>query len=415
MRLFFQKLIVSLLLSFALLSFVSAKDQPLEVSYPEIGGVKPTTVKIPLADYVVYIFNFAVVVVGIIAFGVLIFAGFRYFTSAGKPEIIKSAKSQIKSAFLGILILLFSYIILTTINPQLVIFHLPQLTTGPAETPPASEPLVITPIYLLEKIKKMVENVKTILSNAESLAHDLKSLTNNCDCKTTHPLCLCRQYKGGSCEALYCYSQKETEPCPDWQKIEDTRQKTIAHMFEILYYRNRALAEKEDILLEIKQIEKDIDYFQKRLKDEERILGELTEEKAKKNQEMLVSWLKEQKEKNEKEKGLKEKLSGKLSELEQKIKELAEGNNSPMKEITESPNECLFNVKDKCKGTCQGGCYDYKECAPKDCSGGNPCPTDKIENAEKNIKSISEPTKKISDEIISIVDELIVFKTVIIK
>lgn len=49
-------------------------------------------------------------------------------TSVGNPAKMQDAKEQIFSAFLGIVILLFSYLILATINPQLVMFRIPTLT-----------------------------------------------------------------------------------------------------------------------------------------------------------------------------------------------------------------------------------------------------------------------------------------------
>ena len=106
--------------------FVAEADiQPraLEVEYPSIDGFKPETVETEPANYVKYIFNFAILISGLIALGVLIYAGSAYLASAGNPEKTKDAKDQILSAFLGLIILLGSYLILTTINPQLRHFN----------------------------------------------------------------------------------------------------------------------------------------------------------------------------------------------------------------------------------------------------------------------------------------------------
>lgn len=61
------------------------------------------------------------------AFGVSVLGGARHLTSAGDPTKMSDARDQIFSGILGLIILLASYLILTTINPQLVILKLPGL------------------------------------------------------------------------------------------------------------------------------------------------------------------------------------------------------------------------------------------------------------------------------------------------
>lgn len=95
----------------------------LEIGYPEFGGFKPETVTTPLPQYAKYIFNFLIGISGFIALVVLIMAGYQYLTSAGAPEKIGDAKNKIFSALLGLIILFCSYLILTTINPQLIILR----------------------------------------------------------------------------------------------------------------------------------------------------------------------------------------------------------------------------------------------------------------------------------------------------
>ncbi|MDP2910261.1 MAG: hypothetical protein Q8N58_00520 [bacterium] len=102
--------------------------QELEVNYPEIFGEKPETVQYGLPQYVKYIFNFAVAAIGLIAFVALIWGGILYLSSAGKPERLKEGKDRIFFALIGLIILAFSYIILTTIDPDLLIFEFPPLT-----------------------------------------------------------------------------------------------------------------------------------------------------------------------------------------------------------------------------------------------------------------------------------------------
>lgn len=125
-------------------------QRELEVKYPTILGVTPKTVEgTQLPEYVKYIFNFAIIIAGIIAFGVIVFGGVRWLTSAGDPTKLRDAKDQIFAAFLGLIILLSSYLILTTINPQLVIFEALPLKAVEIKAPPA-------PIPEIEKITSSI-------------------------------------------------------------------------------------------------------------------------------------------------------------------------------------------------------------------------------------------------------------------
>lgn len=115
------------ILSFFVPYFLLAQERPLEIDYPEIGGIDPETVAIGLPEYVRYIFNFSIIIIGLVLFGILIWSGFLYLTSTGNPSKLKEAKERITSSFLGAILLLSGYIILTTIDPDLKIVRLPLL------------------------------------------------------------------------------------------------------------------------------------------------------------------------------------------------------------------------------------------------------------------------------------------------
>ncbi len=95
-------------------------QKPLEIKYPRVLG-KELSEKPLLPEYIKYIFNLALLLGGLIAFGALVLGGFRYMSSVGSPPAMDDAKDQIFSGILGLVILLSSYLILTTVNPQLVI------------------------------------------------------------------------------------------------------------------------------------------------------------------------------------------------------------------------------------------------------------------------------------------------------
>jgi len=92
----------------------------LEVDYPNIGGytLGPESY---LSVYVVYVFVFLVSLVGAVGIIAIVYSGLRILMSFGNPAEIGSARSRILSCVLGIILLLFSYVILNTINPELTI------------------------------------------------------------------------------------------------------------------------------------------------------------------------------------------------------------------------------------------------------------------------------------------------------
>lgn len=64
---------------------------------------------------------------GILAAAMLIIAGFQWAASGGNSDAIGSAKKRIAGALSGLVLLLLSYVILNTVNPNLVNFRLPQI------------------------------------------------------------------------------------------------------------------------------------------------------------------------------------------------------------------------------------------------------------------------------------------------
>ena len=97
----------------------------LQLDYPDWF---PISSGMSLTELVGAIFNMFLVVAGVAAFIMIAVGGFRYLTSAGSPSTMADAKSQIFSALLGLVLLLGSFLILNTINPELVALQEPDLT-----------------------------------------------------------------------------------------------------------------------------------------------------------------------------------------------------------------------------------------------------------------------------------------------
>ena len=135
-----RKTVLALALLFFLFfaSATLAKAGSLEIHYPHIPGVTtPQSVNTPFSIYFVYIYSFLVMIAGVLAFFLLVIGGTEYIFSGGKPARLIDAKQRITGAIIGLLVVLSSYLILNTLNPQLTFLRLqkaqqalPGKTTG---------------------------------------------------------------------------------------------------------------------------------------------------------------------------------------------------------------------------------------------------------------------------------------------
>ena len=93
----------------------------LEIKYPttSTGVTPPQSIQTYLPRYIRYLYHFSIITGGLIAFLAVIYGGFRFLTSAGNPSATKDAREQILAGFLGLVIILGSFIILNEINPDL--------------------------------------------------------------------------------------------------------------------------------------------------------------------------------------------------------------------------------------------------------------------------------------------------------
>jgi Type IV secretion system pilin len=87
---------------------------------PPLGGDLPLHTPENPAAIVSTIYNIALMAGGVLAFGAIVFGAIRYTVAAGNPTGQHEARDQITQALLGLLLLFGCYLILKTINPQLV-------------------------------------------------------------------------------------------------------------------------------------------------------------------------------------------------------------------------------------------------------------------------------------------------------
>ncbi len=116
-----------------------AQGTTINVNLP---GTAPSSTGI--GGFVSNFYSFALLMSGILAFGAIVWGGIRYAAGRGNPTSESEGKSWITGALLGLLLLAGAWIILYTVNPNILSLQLPGLPTLGA-VPPSPTPTVPTP------------------------------------------------------------------------------------------------------------------------------------------------------------------------------------------------------------------------------------------------------------------------------
>ncbi len=395
-------LFIAILIFFIPILVHAAK--PLEVDYPFISSEKETT-DLPLPYYIKYFLKIVVASAGIIAFGALVVTSLRYLSSAGNTEKMKAARQGLLSALVGVLILLGSYIILNTINPNLTEINIADIPEAPPSEPvphPSPEPGPSRDI--LGRVRRLIEEIRPLPETVKNTAEEINSLTNQCDCQNTFPVCMCDDgAKGSSCVARVCSPGDGFHPCPKPQEIKNLQKKITKERDLLLYYRNRVLSEIEDLSLDIKFLEEKVEWYNKEIEKYEDLVSQNPAETNK----AALENLKEIRGILKVEINYKQQLGVRLKELSDIISQTEE----PVTEIAFLPEECFSQVQEKCTPTCKTGrnygCHDkVLGCQPDKCTGGNPCPMNKIKDRTGEISSFPSPITKKCNEVISIINNI---------
>lgn len=98
----------------------------LEITYPIIPGAHDINTNPTLINYINYFFIFAIVTAGFIGVISIVISGLQILAFAGSLGVVGAAKERIIGSILGIILLMLSFVILRTINPELI---------APQETP----------------------------------------------------------------------------------------------------------------------------------------------------------------------------------------------------------------------------------------------------------------------------------------
>lgn len=106
--------------------FLTAKAATISTAIP---GDKLNSSTTSPGAFVANVYQFSLIIAGVLAFGVIVYGGIKYMTSAGNPSGASDAKEWVEAALLGLLLLAGAYFILKVINPQLVNLSLSPIKT----------------------------------------------------------------------------------------------------------------------------------------------------------------------------------------------------------------------------------------------------------------------------------------------
>ena len=125
---FFYTLLIAITL-LATASVFAVDGYQLKVVIPgteEVGGelIKQKQIAGP-AEYILAIYRFGMLAALLLAMLMIVIGALQYSTSGGDSSKISDAKDRIYKAILGVTLLFGAYILLRTINPELVLLKNP--------------------------------------------------------------------------------------------------------------------------------------------------------------------------------------------------------------------------------------------------------------------------------------------------
>lgn len=129
--------IIILLLAISYTPYATIAQVQLETGLPNVPRELPAQDALP--TYIRYLFIFGLSLITILALAQMIIGGTMYILAAGNSTLVAEAKDTIFQALLGLAVLLVSYLLLRTINPDLVNLANPDLTPRQFQNLPPGE------------------------------------------------------------------------------------------------------------------------------------------------------------------------------------------------------------------------------------------------------------------------------------
>jgi len=115
--------IMVILFAFFVLYIISASALAYVPLEPTLVGSSQDE-PVDAGSYIKKIYQIGIGIAGVLAVLMIVIGGIEYIASAANPTLKGAAKTRIWAAIGGLILALFSYIILNTINPKLVNFDL---------------------------------------------------------------------------------------------------------------------------------------------------------------------------------------------------------------------------------------------------------------------------------------------------
>ena len=146
-----------------------------EAGIPGVGAAGEPMLFNGLNDFLTRLIIFVYRISFIIAFFLLLYTGFLYIFAGGNSSAVKKAMESLKFLGIGIGLMLFSYVILYTINPQLVKMNLFDLNMSPDDV------VAILPGSLNNMEVKNMKVSKVISSDRINLIKNINKLVSRGD------------------------------------------------------------------------------------------------------------------------------------------------------------------------------------------------------------------------------------------
>jgi hypothetical protein len=194
-------------------------------------GQYPAEQALPL--FVKYLYALGLVAGTMLTVISLIYGGLLYLISGSNPGKMVGAKDQITTAFLGLGLLLMSYLFLNILNPSLLVMQLPTANRPafsplPDTQPPGEETMVFWELSLgtitndisniFPQVKPASQDVKDKADIAKQASQELVSLLSSCNCQNLSPRC-----SASGCSPLACLGTRNNL-CPNLTTIEAKKQ-----------------------------------------------------------------------------------------------------------------------------------------------------------------------------------------------
>ena len=158
---------------------------------PDIASPQSVGGRAGVINWIQAFYQFSLIAGVFLAVGVITWAGLKYALAAGNPSGQSDARDQILQALLGLILLFGAYIVLYTINPNLVNLKLDTLSDVRVGTPPAL-PGGCTDCYADDLSRTILGNngIKVNAGEPRTSVAGLRQLTLNealsikakCDC-----------------------------------------------------------------------------------------------------------------------------------------------------------------------------------------------------------------------------------------